>query len=73
MSSLQLCCAGGTLNRGEDQGSLSYADTSSWGSAPQEKVTAVRRRQMRHVLFTEPEVIEAGTQASACDNRYRAP
>ena len=25
---------------------------------------AVRRRQMRHVLFTEPEVIEAGTQAS---------
>jgi hypothetical protein len=25
---------------------------------------AVRRRQMRHVLFTEPEVIEAGTQAT---------
>ena len=31
----------------------------------QEKVTAVRRRQMRHVLFTEPEVIQAGTEASA--------
>ena len=30
----------------------------------QEKVMAVRRRQMRHVLFTEPEVIDAGTQVS---------
>ena len=50
----------------------SSPDHADWqlcrGAVMQEKVTAVRRRQMRHVLFTEPEVIEAGTQArvSAC-------
>ncbi len=61
------------LKQLNDEGLLSGPDAASCIFAPQEKVTAVRRRQMRHVLFTEPEVIEAGTQASACNTRFRMP
>ena len=38
--------------------------TAAWLDGEQAKAKAVLRRQMRHVLFTEPADIQAGGQAT---------